>query len=181
VSTMRYLLYSRTLRSKIQRHRDGLSKSALQDLVRAQNDKWPVVARGKFTQKTNMSTMRAVLLDRDLGFTIRIHPCPMCPMRPSKGCKTARMWINPWLRRVRVATCRISTVTVPQVSLVFRFRRIVYRMCGKGPPLSSVATGGNAVPASPENGMSVGINDNFSTSARDSLQGTFSGSEWCLI
>jgi hypothetical protein len=109
------------------------------------------------------------------------HPCPMCPMRPSKGCKTARMWINPWLRRVRVGTCRISTVTVPQVSLVFRFRRIIYRMCGKGPPLSSVATGGNAVPTSPENGMSAGINDNFSASARDSLQGTFSGSEWCPI
>jgi hypothetical protein len=47
-------------------------KPSLQGFVNAQKDKWPTSVYGKFTQKTNMATMRVVLLDRELGFTFRI-------------------------------------------------------------------------------------------------------------
>ncbi|KAI9429710.1 hypothetical protein H4582DRAFT_2088586 [Lactarius indigo] len=50
----------------------GLSKPALQDIVVAQKDKWSASAHGKFTAKTNKTTMRAALLDPELGFTIGI-------------------------------------------------------------------------------------------------------------
>ncbi|KAH9180838.1 hypothetical protein EDB89DRAFT_2122493 [Lactarius sanguifluus] len=46
----------------------GLSKPALQHIVKSQKDKWPASVHGNFTQKT----MRAVLLGRELGFTIRV-------------------------------------------------------------------------------------------------------------
>ena len=52
--------------------RHGLSKPGLQDIVNAQKDKWPVSVYGKFTQKTNMATMRAALLDPELGFIIQV-------------------------------------------------------------------------------------------------------------
>ena len=52
--------------------RHGLSKPGLQDIVNAQKDKWPVPVYGKFTQKTNMATMRAALLDPELGFVIPV-------------------------------------------------------------------------------------------------------------
>ncbi|KAH9024357.1 hypothetical protein EDB85DRAFT_2181664 [Lactarius pseudohatsudake] len=50
----------------------GLSKPALQGIVGAQKDKWPASVHGKFTQKTNMATMRAALLDPEHGFTVQI-------------------------------------------------------------------------------------------------------------
>jgi hypothetical protein len=45
---------------------------ALQNFVKTHREKWPTAVHGKFTEKTNMRTMRAVLLDRALGFTIRV-------------------------------------------------------------------------------------------------------------
>jgi hypothetical protein len=53
-----------------------MSKAALQDLIKACLDKWPIAAHGKFSQKTNMATMRAVLRDPELGFTIRVPSTP---------------------------------------------------------------------------------------------------------
>jgi len=40
-------------------------------LIKPQVSKWPVETHGKWTAKTNMATMRAVLLDESLGFIIR--------------------------------------------------------------------------------------------------------------
>ena len=40
--------------------------------MKAHREKWPTAVHGKFTEKTNMRTMCAVLLDRALGFTIHI-------------------------------------------------------------------------------------------------------------
>ena len=57
------------------RHRNGQSKKTLQEFVSRHMDKWPNAAHGKFTNKTNMKTIRAVLLDREHGFTIRV-PLP---------------------------------------------------------------------------------------------------------
>jgi hypothetical protein len=51
-------------------HRQGLSKRALQGIVNAQKEKWPASAHGKFTSKTNMTTMCAALLNPEFGFTI---------------------------------------------------------------------------------------------------------------
>jgi hypothetical protein len=42
---------------------------------------------GKFTQKTNMAKMRAVLLDRALGFTIRGPPLQPLSDTPEAGGK----------------------------------------------------------------------------------------------
>jgi hypothetical protein len=53
-----------------------MSKAALQDLIKARLDKWPIVAHGNFSQKTNMTTMCAVLHDPELRFTIRVPSTP---------------------------------------------------------------------------------------------------------
>ena len=37
--------------------------------MKRQKDKWPEAVYGKLTEKTNMKTLRSVLLDQDLGFT----------------------------------------------------------------------------------------------------------------
>jgi hypothetical protein len=47
-------------------------KKALQDFIKPHREKWLIAVRGKLTQKTNKTTMQAVLLDRTLGFTLRI-------------------------------------------------------------------------------------------------------------
>lgn len=54
--------------------RDTKSKGDLQNFIIPQKSKWPVGSMGKFTQKTNMSKMRAVLLNRSIGFTISAPP-----------------------------------------------------------------------------------------------------------
>ena len=57
------------------RRRNGQSKKTLQEFVSRHKDKWSNAAHGKLTNKTNMKTLRAVLLDREHGFTIHI-PLP---------------------------------------------------------------------------------------------------------
>ncbi|KAI9430465.1 hypothetical protein H4582DRAFT_2210420 [Lactarius indigo] len=49
----------------------GLSKTALQHIVKSQIEKWPTLTLGKLTSKTNMATICVALLDQELGFTIR--------------------------------------------------------------------------------------------------------------
>ncbi|KAF8257787.1 hypothetical protein EI94DRAFT_1816931 [Lactarius quietus] len=49
----------------------GLKKSALQGIVHAQIDKWPSSVYGRYTSKTNMTTLRAALLNPEFGFTIQ--------------------------------------------------------------------------------------------------------------
>jgi hypothetical protein len=48
-----------------------VSKKALQDFIEPHKEKWLIAVHGKLTQKTNKNTMRAVLLDRALSFTLR--------------------------------------------------------------------------------------------------------------
>jgi hypothetical protein len=64
-------------------HRDNKSKGALQDFVMPQRNRWPAETMGKFTQKTNMSKMRTVLLDRGFGFTTRAPPLRPLPDTPN--------------------------------------------------------------------------------------------------
>jgi hypothetical protein len=70
-----FLSHASFSRFTLQLHRNGQSKKTLQEFVSRYKDKWPNAAHGKLTNKTNMKTLRAVLLDREHGFTIRV-PLP---------------------------------------------------------------------------------------------------------
>lgn len=70
---------------KLDLHRHGLSKPALQGIVNTQKDKWPTLTLGRFTQKTTKATIRAALLDRELGFTIHTSKSEPVQSHPPEG------------------------------------------------------------------------------------------------
>ena len=70
---------------KLDLHRHGLSKPALQGIVDTQKNKWPTSTLGRFTQKTTKATMRAALLNRELGFTIHTSESEPVQSHPPEG------------------------------------------------------------------------------------------------
>ncbi|KAH9025767.1 hypothetical protein EDB84DRAFT_1563965 [Lactarius hengduanensis] len=57
----------------------GLSKAALQNIIKSQKKKWPTLTLGKLTRKMTIATMCTALLDDELGFTIRVRALEAVP------------------------------------------------------------------------------------------------------